>query len=400
MQTPAVEVTSSQRRVRIAGTSQSMPYGDLDQMLRDAVAQIARRRGTEPWGKVTDPDTNLGNHGGAAPAYATKPNFTTTVPLHYTSDNNHTAVAFEFVSVDCPTVTAVVWVYMAADSIRSGITLRHLHEDSPHGTHYWWAEGGDWQHPFGYYDSDDDVEIAREWLGKFVPIQGVDWVNSSFKNNPRGAVTAALVLLKQLVDIDQLQLPAWRDRRMPEAMTYRFTGRTTFTKSLYREMLDFVQTSATIDRIRKNYREILKDIEQLGMVSNGAAAASAFSRAVEEGSGDHLVCHMLPLTVKDLEAREALDFSERGPIEIVPDPEHTVAIDLKSGSLVVNCLKDQTDVVEQWNFARFQAELVGELDAFLGFAKQTQNKRNRKRSTAIMKERTTDEKDLEIPKFS
>jgi hypothetical protein len=96
---------------------------------------------------------------------------------------------------------------------------------------------------------------------------------------------------------------------------------------------------------------------------------------------------MIPLTDRS---------GEDGKIEIVPDHEHTVSIDFPSGTLVVNCLKDQSDVVEQWNFARFQAELKGELDEFLGFARQTQQKRNRKRVSTIVKDRSPDEADLVI----
>lgn len=408
VKTPDIETTSSNRRARIAGTTKSVPHGDLQQLIREALTDVAKQRGTEPWVRVDSPDDNLVRHGQAAPGSAIAPDFTKSPSLYMVDDKSgrrgHTSIAFEFVSTECPTVTAIVWVYLAQDyhndhEVRSGITYRILHEDQwDLGAGYsFWAGGGttDWTTPFGYYDHSDEAEAAKEWLAQLDPIPGIEWLNRDFQQNPRVAVTEALKLLKQLVDVEEITLPVWRNRAKPDPMTYRFTGRTTFTGSLYREMLDFVQTKATVDRIRKNYQAILKDMAALGLVGQ-AARSNKFFEAVEEGFGDDLACHMIPLTTEQIHDDEA----RKGKVTVVPDHEHTVSVDFKTGTLVVNCLKDQKDIVEQWNFARFQAELKGELDEFLGFARQTQTKRNRKRASQIMKDRSADEADLEITKFS
>jgi hypothetical protein len=393
VQTPPIETSTSGRRARIIGTTKSVSVNDLDSLLSGAVEEIARQRGTNAWLPIpTTPDDNLSLHGSASPARPTTPDFTRTQDLYLADPrprHDHLDIVFEFVSVECPTVTAMVWVYIGTSAndheVRSGITYRMMHKQHP-ARYAFWARGLNWVSPFSYYEEDDEALAARAMLSSWEPITDIDWINQEYGNNPRRAVFEALKLVKQLVNVEQRNLPVWRDARMPEPMTYRFTGRTTFTNALYQQMLEFVQTKATVDRIRANYQAILRDMASLGLVMKPAEHNEYFE-AVMRAFGDDMACHMIPLTDRS---------GEDGKIEIVPDHEHTVSIDFPSGTLVVNCLKDQSDVVEQWNFARFQAELKGELDEFLGFARQTQQKRNRKRVSTIVKDRSPDEADLVI----
>lgn len=409
VKTPDVETTTSQRRVRIAGTTKSVARGELDSLLIDAVRAVARRRGTEPWVRVATPDENLPYHGAASPSMGKTPDYSRAPALHLTLEANkntgrnesrHTDITFEFASVECPTVTAVVWVYLEKDYssdhiVKSGITFRALHEsnrDADSGYAFWNPNTPKWWSPYGYYDHSDEAEAAKAKLEAFDPIPGIEWVNQDFGKVARRAVTEALKLLKQIVDVEEITLPVWRDNATPEPMKYKFTGRTNFTGALYREMLDFVQTNATIERIQENYRAILRDLATLGLVGQPKGNNKVFA-AVEQAFAHDLVCHMIPQTVSD-------EQPEPDKVEVVPDGEHTVSIDLATGTLVVNCLKDGQEEIEQWNFQRFQAELTGELDAFLGFARQAQQKRNRKRLDEIKQDRSSDEGDLEIDKFS
>lgn len=409
VKTPEMEESSSGRRVRIKGESKSFPKGDVDQLMRDAIEKVARERGTERWVIITDRDTNNAWHGAASPDRGRMPDFTASPSLHYTDPNlinnasAHTDIVFEFASEECPNVTAMVWVYLgkarygSSYVIKSGITYRNMFQDhwndasgyqfwSP-GTKGWWDAYTNYSHDAG----DDREEDTEAFLSAHVPIPGIEWVNQEF-TSARSTVAAALKLAKELVNVEKISLPVWRDRSMPEAMTYKATGRTTFSNSLYREMLEFVQTKATVERIRHNYEQILRDMRALGMVTE-ATKERNFFQAVEDGLGHDLVCHTIPVRLDDEEPVP-------GHPESVTDEEHTVSIDFKSGTLVVNCHKDSSGIVEQWNFARFEAELKGELDSFLGFARQATQKRSKKRLEKIVNSRHTDDTDLEIEKFS
>jgi hypothetical protein len=411
VKTPLLEATSSGRRIRIAGQTQSFPKNELDSLQFSAVREVAVERGTEPWVQITNtPDDTMSFHGAASPERGGTPDFSVVPSFHYSDPKrinqyDHTQITFEFVSEECATLTAVVWVYIGKGHynsdfvLRSGITYRAMNEKagtSP-GSGYSWFNGDQskWYTPFGYYDSGDYVEDAQEFLGALEPIPGVEFVNKKFDNNARGAALEALKLLKQLIDVERITLPVWRDKTTPEAMIYRATGRTNFANSLYREMLEFVQTRATVERIKENFAQIHRDMAQLGMVMR-PARTNSFFETVEQGFGDGLLCHMIPLTT-DGNGNEAT----QAQAAIVEDHEHTVSIDFASGTLVVNCLKAENEgLVEQWDFARMKAELHGELDAFLGFATQAKNKRQRRRVNKIVKDRSTDEDDLEISKFS
>lgn len=409
VQTPPVEASGSGRRIRIAGQTKSYALNDVDAVLRDAVREVADRRGSKPWVKLgVDRDANLEYHGMAAPAFATKPDFATPLKFHLsTADNSsrrhgqHTDIVFEFASEECPTVTAMVWVTMHIDSandhiIHSGITYRPMHPTLAENSSYkFWSgpdgSNSDWFSPFGYYDHGDDVDAAKRLLNEVVPIQGgVKFQNHDYRKSSRVMVTDAIKLLRELLDVQTIQLPVWRDSQTPTLMSFKATGRTTFSRALYQEMLDHVQTAATVERIQKNMQQIVKDMQSLGMVTTAgnSRAQMDFLATVQQAFGDDLACHMIPVTTTD-----------DGDVGIVEDSEHTVSIDLKSGTIVVHCARE-VGALDQWNFERTKAELTGELDAFLGFARQQQQKRARRRVAQIVEERTPTEDDLEIPKFS
>lgn len=417
VQTPPVETSGSGRRIRIAGQTKSYPVNDVNDVLRDAVREVADRRGSKPWVKLgIDRDANLEYHGMAAPSYATKPNFTIPSKFHLSEadnssrrDGQHTDIAFEFASEECPTVTAMVWVTMHIDSandhiVHSGITYRPMHPNLAENSNYMFWSGpdgrnSDWFSPFGYYDHGDDVDAAKRLLNEIVPIQGgVNFQNHDYRKNSRGMVTDAIKLLRELLDVQTIQLPVWRDSRTPTLMSFKATGRTTFSRSLYQEMLDHVQTAATIERIQKNMQQIVKDMQTLGMVTTTGTnrAQMDFLATVQQAFGENLACHMIPVTTTGNDEEET---GGHVSVEIVEDHEHTVSIDFKSGTLVVHCTRD-VGVLDQWNFERTKAELTGELDAFLGFARQQQQKRAKRRVTQIVEERTPTEDDLEIPNFS
>lgn len=410
VKTPPLESSTSGRRVRIAGQTKSHASSTVSDVLRGAVKGIADKRDAKPWVMVETPDENLIYHGGAAPNFATTPDFTKEQKLHLTPGSTqgkrfqYTDIAFEFVSEECPTVTALVWVYMGLDScddniFASSVTYRYMHEDAPvNGSYGGWFEGADWMNPFNYYDTtDDDAARAMVFLRDHKPIPGVGLYHRDYGKQDRLMVTDAIKLLRELMDVETIEIPVWRERRTPTLMKFKATGRTTWSNALYRQMLDHVQTGATVERIKTNMRQIVNDMQQLG-ITPADRSGNTFLQIVEETFAEDVPCHMIPLTKNDNDDEQAP--GGHTFINVVPDHEHTVSLDLKSGTLVVNCLKDSAEVVEAWNFQRFQAELKGELDAFLGFARQQQHKRAKRRVSQIVKERSTDEEDLEITHFS
>lgn len=400
---PPLEASTSGRRVRIAGQTKSFSSNDVSESVLEAIREIANQRDAKPWVQLDDPDANLAHHSNATPNRVGVPQFSRAKKFHLTATTKpgryeRTDIAFEFVSEECPTVTAIVWAGMGVDScddniFQSGITYRHMHQDNAVNSNYrWWTNGHSWTSPYGYYDNHDDAEASKLILSSHQPIPGVEFLNRDFGKESRKMVTEGLKLLRDLTNVETIELPVWRDPSTPTLMKFKASGRTTWSKSLYQEMLEYVQTGATVERIQQNMKLIQRDMQMLGMVTH-SQPGQGFFQAVEEASGHDLVCHMIPVTLDDDEEATS------GP-KIVQDHEHTVSIDIKTGTLVVNCLKESAEVIEAWNFQRFQAELKGELDAFLGFAKQQQQKRAKRRVTQIVKDRTMDDEDLEIPAFA
>lgn len=410
VKTPPVEASGSGRRVRIQGHTESHPASQLQEVLRDAIRTVANKRGAEPWVQVGDsPDDNLSYHGNAAPNFASTPDFTQGSKFHLADagdgrNGRHSDIAFEFVSEECPTITAIVWMSMHVDYsndhiLNSAITYRRMHPANPSlGVYDSWT-GQDWWTPFGYYDNDPEVEAAREFLRGIKPIGDIVLPSRDYRKNSRAMVTEVIILARKLMDVETIQIPVWREARTPTLMTFRATGRTTLNQQLYQELLDHVQTSATIERIKQNVQQVVKDMRSLGIVDAKAYRTSAaqvqFMETVNRAFGEDLVCHMIPVTTTD-DDEEAPEGHVH--VEVVEDHSHTVSIDFKSGTLVVHCGAD-TQVLDAWNFERTKAELTGELDAFLGFARKQTQKRARGRVAKIVKERTPDEAELEIAQF-
>lgn len=400
--TPEVEESGSGRRVRLKGEKKSAPKGDMHTLLRDAIVDIAKQRGTEPWVQLFTPEEVVSSH-----AYAVQSvgrvtvRYDTPPSLHFLDEERatkrgcNTSVAFEFESIEVPGVTATVWVqvangdsYYSSTEVRSGITYRFMHEGNPANAVSFWDDGDNvWSTPFSRYDSSDAAETANEWLRQFDPTPGVEYVNHS-ANNARQAVIQALGIIKAVSDLDEINIPVWRDRSVPSAMKFKFK-RTNFTNALYQQMLEFVQTKPTMERIKANWEAIRADLASLGIVTSDHDSGrnrdeDQFRKLVEQASGSELVCHMIPKVIGEEEA-------DTGSTEIKDDPNHQVSIDLASGTIVVSCFGHDEETLNQWNFTRFQAELKGELDAFLGFAQQAQQKRYHRRFKKIVEQTAPDE---------
>jgi hypothetical protein len=402
VQTPDLETTTSGQRVRIAGTTTSFGKKQIDDMLAQAVKDVAATRLTTPWIKLIDDDQERRNlHGQNSPGPGRSPDFTKAENLHCaepSGDNKHTQIVFEFEMEECPAVTAMVWVIINRrgygdndrTEILSGITYQIVHERfalSPSG--YGWSGDRDaWYKPYSPYEHGPDVDEGRAFLRDFEPIPDFKLINDTHPG-ARGAVLDALKMIKTLKDVEYIEIPVWRENFKASAGRYKLK-RTNLTSRLYQDMVEFVQTRPTLERIRENYRQIQKDMTALGIVM-AQKSNNDFLEIVEQGFVEDVVCHMIPMK----EDPDGEDADGDGKPQIVQDHAHTISVDLLSGTIVVNCAQGDTEVLEHWNFERTKAELHGELDAFLGFARQKQQRRVRKTFNKIMKDRTPEEVDTD-----
>lgn len=387
IQTPDLETTTSGQRVRIAGTTKSFSKNQLVDMMTEAAKEIAAQRLTGLWTQLTDDDeTRRHNHGAVSPGPGRVTNYTKAEHLvgkGEGSASDHTQITFEFESVDCPALTVTVWVIVNKYSYRgdtyqtlSALTYPIVHEDQSTLSSY---TGDSWWTPFRYYSQSD----SKAFLAEHKPIPGLTFVNDTY-TGPRPAIVEALKMVKIIRDVEYIDIPVWREPEAVSLMRFKFK-RTNLTSQLYNDMVEAIQVQPTLDRIKENYRQIQHDLTALGIVL-ATPGRNNFLEITEGAFAEEVVCHMIPLT-EDGQART----EESGTTVILEDHAHTVSVDLLSGTIVVNCTQRDTEVLDHWNFERTKAELHGELDAFLGFARQKQQSRSRKTFRKIMKDRTPED---------
>jgi hypothetical protein len=392
LQTPDLETTASEKRVRVAGTTKSFGKNQIDEMLTDAVKEVAARRLTEPWVQLDDDDdSRRRKHGQMSPGPGTQPDYSMPATPHFVDpeDHGHTQITFEFVSEECPALTATMWVVINKRGYRnddnyeflSALTYPIVHENYP-TIDYSSYHGDSWWTPYSYYAHGPKVEASKEFLAKFSPLPDFEFVNEPYGGmGARPAVTTAVKMVKQLRDVEYIDIPVWRGSETVSTMRFKFK-RSNLTSKLYNDMIEFIQVKPTLDRIRENYRQIQRDLTSLGLVMK-QKTSNDFTEIVEGAFAEDVVCHMIPMTE---EGNPELDSA--GSPTVVQDHAHTVSVDLLSGTIVVNCAQRDTEVLEHWNFERTKAELHGELDAFLGFARQKEQRRTRKKFNRIVKDRT------------
>lgn len=393
MQTPDLESTTSGQRVRVAGTKQSFGKSQVDTMVREAAKELAASRLTELWVPLLNEDSDRRmRHGGVSPGPGRMPDYDTPAKFHLkdTKSSEHTQITFEYVSEDCPALTATVWVIVQRyggnrAQVQTGLTYQILHDSHFRNPEFvgWQGKTDDWWTPFGYYDHTPAVDRAKEFLQNFEPVPGITFGTEGY-NQPRHAAVDVIKAVKVLIDTEYIDVPVWRESETVSTMRYKFK-RSNFTNNLYQEMVEFVQVKPTLDRIKENYNQIKSDLAALGIVMKQTSNDSFFE-IVERAFAEDVVCHMIPVT--DDEPDETTP-------TVVPDQAHSVSVDLLSGTIVVNCSQRDTEVLEHWNFERTKAELHGELDAFLGFARSKNAKRTRKTFTKIVKDRTPEEISLD-----
>lgn len=396
LQTPDLETTTSGQRVRVAGTKKSFGKSQIDTMVRDAAKELAASRLTELWVPLLDDDEQRrSRHGGVSPGPGMCADYTKPAELHLKDgkSNTHTQITFEYVSEDCPALTATVWVIVhryggGRAQLLTGMTYQVLHENQFRNPEFacWTGSEDDWWNPFSYYDSSPTIDKAKEFLRNLKPVPDL-WFGSETYEQPRQAVVDAIKAVKTLIDVEYIDIPVWREHETVSTMRYKFK-RSNFTNNLYHDMVEFVQVKPTLDRIKQNYLQIKSDLAALGIVMK-QASNDHFLEIVEQAFAEDVACHMIPVTDGEPER------DSNGTPMVSLDQAHSVSVDLLSGTIVVNCAQRDTEVLEHWNFERTKAELHGELDAFLGFARSKNNKRTRKTFNKIVKDRTPEEIDLD-----
>lgn len=376
---PDLEVTTSGRRVRIAGTTLSTGSKQVETLIQNAIDEVAKDRGTQRWMRVF-PDDEI-NEVMANRVGQTKESLFNVAKVHYNDPANANTYH---------TNTLLVWHLKSKDAPITGfLTLNLMQRNSRMDiipSLVWRSTNPKDGHSIGAVNSwhNNYLNIGEgmsRWSEEFKKTEdlfrehiGIDISTYQYSNQMRAAINKFLGMAKDINNREHLTVFQMDQDDKPSTFDMEIVA-TNFTASVQRELLDYVQTGPLLDRIKTSYEDLVTSLNALGITYQSRPGDNEFGRAI---SGD---LSALRLTLGAIEDTE----QETSGI----DHGHNVVLDFATGSLIVNCShkNDQSEISEAWEIARFKASLTGEEDILLEYAKAYRNPKEQARLMRIIKQR-------------
>lgn len=379
---PEIETSTSGRVVRVTGTKNSISSRSIDMLVEAAIDELAAARGTKRWMR-TWPEVEeeqrragvVGSHDGSL--------FTTAAVFKLPEDNSRRDA-----------VTTLLWDFKATSGLPLYATiflsLHHYNGRTTVSTKVVWRDTNPNQDACSYYLHDgqqmqlgklhrhsDEYRQAEKLLADrdgVLPAHRVD--TTVYQGQLRQAISEFASRAKALDDLGEVSLLDMTNPAVPALM--KFTRkRSNYSAQVHEEILALVQTGPLIEKIKNAYTELTAAMNQLGIVFENKPGDNEFARAA---AGD--------LTALRASIRPT-DDTDRLSSGI--DNDHTVVIDMASGSVIVNCAHttSQEEISTAWEIAQMRALGTGELDILLEYAKAYREPKEQARIKKILKQRAT-----------
>jgi hypothetical protein len=380
---PALEMTSTGRKVRVAGTTDSVYSGELEELLARAANTLAAQRGARVQMELPPNMTEF-----LRDALGLEVADTNGAKLHLIHDptNAHakTIAWWRFKDSSSPLEVLLVakmepahWrdvvqqrvtIWLAVPyavenrgllkTPRVSITYSHRFSDvidnalSRHEKYYTWTE----------YTRDN----PPDW-----PITHLADTTHSYA---RPAVTQYLKALQDFEDLDSITVPDLSDPDTPAYKTLELYE-TNVNAELLSDLAEYLDGAPTIEQVAKLYQEMLDTLRSVG-IEVSKKSENDFMAALLAGEKETLNMQVSRLD----EENQSVDYG------------HRLVVHLPSGTFIVECDHVHTDhnqVAEKWEEAMTMASLTGQESELLAYAKEYAKDRIKKRTTKILKERTS-----------
>lgn len=393
---PDLEESVSGRRVRVAGRTDSVSKKKVGVLIYNTIKEIADQRGTTVWLRLIPKNEIAARHWSSSPdtlhPYDPWDRHST---LHVTDDstnthNAQTSAVWEFQAENCPGLKAYLWLILGthgysehAYNVRACLTYQ-----STWPYDYTPDEDGDMPEPPVFAIQGDNqwiVSSRNSWESqarsryedinqgpaKHKPLGDIPMGMRNHQGNIRQAVIDFVERAQAITNtIDHIEIPSFADPGKVEMLTYKLT-RSTWTRSLYRECVDFVQAEPAIEQVKAAVASLTKAVRRLGFVVETTPGADDFAKVL---SGN--------LTELDITLRPDLAADKSG--QVLQDSKHVIHVDAATGSMTVQCLHENTDALQAWEVAKFKAEVTGETEALLAYAQAWNNPQEKARLARIV----------------
>jgi hypothetical protein len=380
---PEFEATSSGRRVRVAGTKESIGSRQVETLIQASIDKIANERGTHRLVRIFPEEET--DQTAATNVSAPDTVFTDAVTLHLLNeqqaakDRGRTVAVWKYRDAQHSPVVAYVFVtleqrYNDTYQVHTHLVWRDTRPTYASTNSLLVADGSYIQGNDMYRYGDPHQKLQERLNNGLLPF------TLGSKNYGGQMRTAVVKFAEQsrLVDqFDELSVP---DSANPKVSRTFKRVASNYSAAFNAELLDFVQTGPVLERIKENYDQLLQDFKTLGIVVTERIDGGDLAQAI------HGNLTKIQATVR---TNEDENEGEEGSNI---DPHHTVAFDFATGTVVVNCghSHDLDETAQAWEIAKFKAEMTGEVDALLEYARAYRDPKEQARLRKIIKQRKID----------
>lgn len=380
---PDFEATSSGRRVRVVGTQTSVGSRQVNDLIAAAIDSVATERGTKRWMRLFDKTVEEDQR--ASAAGLTGSVFREAVNLHVTDPSQNaygsTTLVWDFEAPGLPLCATVFLTFAQRGASRHDVSTKVVWRDTqvtqnnevPSYNTY----DGSTLNLNNLYRYSDEYRAVEEAVNKAGGIlAGHTLPARAHSGQFRQAVTDFATRAKALDDLDEITLPDMRDSTKPQFLTFKRKA-SNYNATIHNDIVALVQTGPLLEQIKNSYLELVGAMSRLGVVFKNKPGDNEFARAA---AGDLTTLRAV------IEPCEDVTESHGGT-----DHNHTVTLDFASGSVIVNCghTTGMDEIAEAWDIAKFKAEVVGEVDILLEYAKAYRNPKEQARIRKIIEQRTT-----------
>lgn len=382
---PPLETSTSGRKVRIQGTATSFYSRDLDTILHEAVATKASERGSALWMELVPAETVLPSGAQSNAATLTALQITRrprnggttrawwqfkhpTLPIHaFVLAQLTSSVPYN----DDPAYYLEVFLRLP-DTTPVGPAGKHEYKDMHDGSLKPLVLARSplaslpGRHP-------DRIQRLREWIRDDPPRWASEIPLQTRRSMPneRTSVKCLAQLVRTMEGMASIQVPDLRDPDEPAWLELEAYG-TNVTGAFMAELDDYLDGGPVLDEVLEHYNAMCDLLQRLGL-RLPARTENDFQKAL---MGD----------TSELELPLCKPSAPEGEGGV--DTDHTLQVELLTGTFIVNCTNASKDeVATKWEEALVLAQLSGKESDLLAYARNYSASANKTRAAKTLAER-------------
>ena len=379
---PPLEMTPTGRKVRVAGTKESVYQAGIDDLLAEAARKIAEHKQTNVWLDVTTPPKVVIERRLSFLPSSTK------AELHLIhapgEQSGRTICWWRFKDPNSPFEAIIhATLYNGGSSYRPDPTVKHLQVELYMASRNYYGPQVDAYATDSSFSSiismiaNQDNDLYYKWT-EFVrdnqPETSVSRLGTNRTlSNPRLAVSEMLKVVREIEEIDKIQVPNLGDLDNPSWLNLELYE-TNVNAEILSDLTEYLDGAPTVEKAAAIYRDLLETLRSIGIPIQ-AKNDNDFLAALLAGDKSSLSIEVQALAGADGWAS---------------DQDHKLSLHLPTGTFIVECSSREVDhnqVAEKWEEAKTLASLTGEEDELLAYARKYAESHNSNRTKQILKTR-------------